>query len=81
MPHRERLKRGLSDRPITGAATEVAAKLIIQLIGFTDVAAIITLEKRQDESRRAVTALGAVAFYHLLLDRVELALLNGPCLG
>src|SRR5712672_1842750 len=63
--------RRVANRTVSGAATQISAKLIVQLILRPNIAAVVTFEQRHDESRCAITALGPVAFDHLLLDRVK----------
>ena len=67
------LERSLSDRTIPGASAEIPAKLVIELPLAVEILAVIALEHRHDDPRRAVAALRAVAFHHGLLDRVQFA--------
>src|SRR5262249_20798936 len=62
---------GVADGTIARATAEVAAKLIVELVGGADVAAVVALEKGHDETGSAVAALRTVALDHVLLNRVE----------
>ena len=66
-------QRGLPDRTIPRATAEISAKLIVQLPIAIEILAVIPLEHRHDDPRRAVAALGAVIGHHALLDRVQLS--------
>src|SRR5438067_2342284 len=71
MPFHEGLDGCFADRTAASAAAEITAKLNIQLVGLAYIAAVVPLEKRHNEPRRAIAALRAVALDHLLLHRME----------
>ncbi len=67
----KRFHRRIANRPVARAAAKIPAELIVELVGRAEVIAIVALEQRHDESRRAIAALRAVALDHLLLHRMQ----------
>mgnify|MGYP006992415209 CR=1 FL=1 len=64
---------GVADRPVAGAAAQVAAQLVVELPRLAQVAAVARLEHRHHHPGRAVAALRAELADQRLLDRVVLA--------
>ncbi len=62
----------VSNRPVTRAPAQIAGKLVVKLILRADVLAVVALEHRKDESRRAITALRPMTLNHLVLHRMQL---------
>ncbi|MOA22612.1 hypothetical protein D3C78_1431810 [compost metagenome] len=69
------LRGGLQDRPVAGAAAQVAGEGFVGLVGVGLLAVFLQGKQRHDKARRAEAALGAVAFDHGLLHAVQLALM------
>ena len=67
----ECIRGRIADRPITGAAAQVAAELFVELRAGLQVLAVIALEERHDEAGRAIAALRSEVFHHRLLDWME----------
>ncbi|MNO83021.1 hypothetical protein D3C76_743110 [compost metagenome] len=65
---------GSEDRPVAGAAAEVAGQGFLSLVQIRCVAVLLQGEKRHDKARCAEPALGAMAVGHGLLHAVQLAL-------
>ncbi|MEJ1972930.1 MAG: hypothetical protein WDM96_10860 [Lacunisphaera sp.] len=57
IPLRQRRHRGIADRPVAGAPTEIAAQLVADLARLAAAIAVVGLEQRDDEARRTVAAL------------------------
>src|SRR2546429_9637898 len=74
MALRKGLKGGVANGAVAGAAAEIAAELIVELIVGVEIVPIVAFEERENEPGRAIAALRAVAFDHLLLDRMELTI-------
>ena len=71
IPPRKGLDCCLTNGSVPRAAAEVAAKLVVKLVLGADVVAVITLEKRKHEARRAVAALRPVVFDHRILHGMK----------
>ena len=63
---------GITDGPIAGAAAEITSKLFVKIVVRVKIIAIVTLEHRADEARRAIAALRTKMLDHLLLHGVLL---------
>src|SRR5437762_10956010 len=59
------------DWTIAGAATKIPAKLVIELLLAPNIMAVVALEHRNNESRRAITALRAMPLDHGSLHRMQ----------
>ena len=64
----ERRGGGFANRSVARATTEVAGKLIVQVVAGLNILAVMAFHERTDHAGRAVTALGPVAPGHLRLD-------------
>ncbi|MNO59771.1 hypothetical protein D3C76_503670 [compost metagenome] len=68
---------GIEDRPVAGAATQVAGQRLmgfgLALLGISAAGVLLQGEQRHDEAGGAETALRAVAVDHGLLHAVQLA--------
>ena len=73
--------RGVDDRPVAGAAAEIAGDPVIDLVArHLAFGRLVHGEQRHDEARRAEAALRGVACDHLLLDRMQRAVRRGEVL-
>jgi len=61
----------IPNRPVAGAAAEIARKLFVEIVVGTKIIAIIAFEKGTDETGRTIAALGAKAFSHRALNRMR----------
>ena len=69
---------GIEDRPVAGAAAEVAGERLVGLGRIGAGAVLLQGEQRHDETRRAEPALRAMAVDHRLLHVVQAVLVRGP---
>ena len=74
LPGATGLLGGREDRPIPGAAAQVAGQGFVGLVAVGRAAVFLQGEQRHHKARRAEAALRAVAIDHGLLDAVQLAL-------
>ena len=65
--------RGVDDRPVAGAAAQVAGQGVVDLAAARLPAVLFQVHapQRHDEAGRAEAALGTVAFDHRLLHRMQ----------
>ncbi len=68
------LLRRRQNRPVAGAAAQVARQRLLRLLTLVFPAVLLQTEHRHYKSRRAKTALRAVAIDHRLLHAVQLAM-------
>ncbi len=75
------LKRRVDDRPVAGAAAQVAGDPVVHLVArHAPVGALVKREQRHDEARRAEAALRAVVLDHRELHGMQRAVLLGEVL-
>ena len=70
---RPRLERRLPDRTIPRAPAKIPAQLVVDLPVTLEVVAVIPLEHRHHDPRRAIAALRPVIGHHALLHGMQLA--------
>ncbi len=67
-------ERGIDDRPIAGAAAEIAGDHVVDLVArHRTIGRLVEREDRHDETRRAEAALRSVVLDHRQLHRMERA--------
>ena len=64
-------QRGVNDRPVAGAAAEIARELIVDPVTIDGAALLAHGEERHDDAGRAEAALRAVVIDHRLLNGVK----------
>src|SRR2546423_4643153 len=68
---RQSISGRIADGAVTGATTQIAAELFVELRRGLEVLPIISFEERHDETRRAIAALRSEILDHRFLDRMH----------
>ena len=73
-----RVARGIDDRPVAGAAAEIAGQRVVDGLVLGLLAALLERIQRHHDPRRAEPALARIRLDHRFLERVEPAILRQP---